>query len=323
MYIRGGEVRLFPRRIVSYFEYEQRGGQRRAWNFEKDLEEIVDFGFNTIVFCISEETLRNATLLKKIGLAIAMAKKKGLICWADPWGLGKFFGGEGISFFAKGGGVPCLCNPQFDQLLTEWVFTVRGLGVDGIFWDEPERKKDKQCLHHSELVVVAKYSKLAKELGLFNSVCIPAEAKRLGLIRKLVKVGSIDDIATDPYWPNAFNRIGENERVAYIEWWAQRIKSIADRYGKSCHLWLQGFGIREGDVAMTRVFSEAMARNGVLDWAFWGFRGCESLFGGKDFPGCESPEIVWRNIRGIFGRDNKTIWGKHEGSKVMIRVKNN
>lgn len=281
-----------PRTIVSYFEHEDRRRGRAIPDFLPDLDEIVARNFNTVAFCVSEETLSRPTTLAFLERAIRQAKDAGLTCWADPWGIGKFFGGEGVSYLAERGETGCFCNPAFDEVLTAWVHVVAGLGVDGIYWDEPETKQNG-CAEHDEADIIGRYSRLAAELKLYNSVCIPANYRRVPLLEQLAALPHVDDIAVDPYWPNVFIRVPEETRLEYVAYWAQQVKAAADRHGKDCHLWLQGFDIRAHDTGMTVEFARVMRQNGVHDLAFWGFRGCASLFDTTQRPELATPEAIW------------------------------
>lgn len=131
-----------PRQLVSYF------GNRYLDHFQRDLEEIVEHGFNCIVHCATEADLEWG--LSRLGEIFAATKEAGMECWADPWGLGGVFGGEAHSGFLgrnpdalqrsnTGETLPhaCLRNPGFLRFVREWVDAMASAGAETIFWDEP------------------------------------------------------------------------------------------------------------------------------------------------------------------------------------------
>lgn len=277
-----------PRRIVSYFEHEF--GARRSTP-KKDTKEIIDHGFNTVLICLSEKTLNNKYALAQVKDMVLAARKKGLSCMADPWGMGKVFGGEGESPFIKTGEKACFCNSHFDHLMQQWIGKVKEIGFDGVFWDEPDALF---CSDHDEVDLIAKYSTQTKAVGLSNSVCFPADAKKVMTLLRMAALPTIDDIGVDPYWPNAFKKVPKEERSAYVAWWADVVSGIAKTSGKSCHLWLQGWEIGKDDVGMTGEFAKIMQEHGVDDFGFWSFRGQKNLV---DRPEFAKPELVWRRVR--------------------------
>lgn len=277
-----------PRRIVSYFEHEF-GAQRL--NSKKDTKEIIEHGFNTVLICLSEKTLKDDRAISQVKAMVRAAHKKGLSCLADPWGIGKVFGGEGESAFTITGEKACFCNNHFDHLMQEWIGKVKEIRFDGVFWDEPDALF---CDNHDEVDLIEKYSAQTKALGLSNSVCFPADARKVMTLMCMSALPTIDDIGVDPYWPNAFKKIPKEERNAYVAWWADVVSGIAKTSGKSCHLWLQGWEIGKDDIGMTEEFSGIMQEHGVEDFGFWSFRGQKNLI---DRPEFAQPESVWRRVR--------------------------
>lgn len=131
-----------PRHLVSYFD------NRYLDHFRRDLDEIVDHGFNGIVHCVTEADLE--WRMGSVQELFAATKDAGLECWADPWGVGGVFGGEAHSGFlgrspqamqrASDGRVlphACLRHPDFVSFLEDWVRAVADAGAEVIFWDEP------------------------------------------------------------------------------------------------------------------------------------------------------------------------------------------
>lgn len=278
-----------PRNIISYFEHEM----NPSFNFEKDVQEMREGGFNNIVLCLSEGSIQNSNRLLQLGKSVDQAHNQEFMILADPWGVGKVFGGEAPSEFAKTKKTACFCNEEFDQLMTTWLKNAQYLDVDGIFWDEPQ-----PTCPHTSLDFLDHYTQRAKELGFYNSVCLTADPNNVSLLPTVANLSSVDDIATDPYWPNAFEKIPQNERTRYVASWTKFTKNAAISAGKDSHLWIQGFGINEGDTDMIFELGNAIQQNGVEDIAFWGFKGCQSLFA-KEI-GKANPDEIWNTAKTFF-----------------------
>lgn len=133
---------MSPRHLVAYF------GNRYLDHFRRDLEEIVDHGFNGIVHCATEADLE--WRLERLGEIFRLTRDAGLECWADPWGVGGVFGGEAYSGFvgrnpdamqrtSAGSSVPhaCLRNLAFTGFMKQWIDGMAQSGAETIFWDEP------------------------------------------------------------------------------------------------------------------------------------------------------------------------------------------
>lgn len=131
-----------PRHLVSYF------GNRYLDHFKRDLEEIVDHGFNGVVHCATEADMEWGS--DRLGEIFRATIEAGLECWADPWGVGGVFGGEAHSGFlgrnpsalqrsSRGEVLPhaCLRNPGFVRFVKDWIDTVASMGAQTVFWDEP------------------------------------------------------------------------------------------------------------------------------------------------------------------------------------------
>lgn len=131
-----------PRHLVSYF------GNRYLDHFKRDLEDIVDHGFNGIVHCATEADVEWGA--QTLGEIFQATREAGLECWADPWGVGAVFGGEAHSGFlgrnpnslqrsSQGEVLPhaCLRNPAFVRFMKDWIDSVATAGAQTIFWDEP------------------------------------------------------------------------------------------------------------------------------------------------------------------------------------------
>lgn len=127
---------------VSYF------GNRMLRHFLQDLDDIRAHHCNYVVHCFSEnDQMFYKQTMKEFFQA---TKDAGLRVWADPWGVGRVFGGEAFSNFtgqnpdavqvANDGIVThCACPnaPKFRLFMGKWIEDAAEIGADVLFWDEP------------------------------------------------------------------------------------------------------------------------------------------------------------------------------------------
>lgn len=127
---------------TSYF------GNRARQHVRKDLEEIVQLGFNYVVHTFSENDWRYYE--KSMAEIVADSKELGLEVIMDPWGVGGVFGGEAFSqlvfkdptlsqVMANGNRAPSCCfnNSNFRDEIKSWIVSCERMNADGILWDEP------------------------------------------------------------------------------------------------------------------------------------------------------------------------------------------
>ncbi len=127
---------------TSYF------GNRILRHVAADMDQLVREGFTYVCHTYSEnDMLFYHRTMKDIG---RITREAGLEFYADPWGVGKVFGGEAFSNFiacnldclqvlsdGKPAGQACPMNPHFREFMIEWIEKALELGPDYIFWDEP------------------------------------------------------------------------------------------------------------------------------------------------------------------------------------------
>ncbi len=127
---------------VSYF------GVRDPRHAARDLDEIVEAGFDTITHTLSEHDLRYHE--EDVARLVEESQKRGLEVSLDPWGVAGLFGGEAYSELAlnhldsrqideRGDSVPACCpNASATRdLLVRWTETAVRMRPDLLFWDEP------------------------------------------------------------------------------------------------------------------------------------------------------------------------------------------
>ncbi len=120
----------------------------------KDFQEIKEHGCDTVILAITEFDMD--FWFPNINNIVKAAHEIGLKVLADPWGIGKFFGGEQVSLFLQNN----IHNRQISALTGEPLvaacFNTRSFReyfegiclklaketeVDGFFWDEPHYAK--------------------------------------------------------------------------------------------------------------------------------------------------------------------------------------
>lgn len=287
-------------RIVSYF------GNRYLDSFEQHLAEIVDHGFDTVLHCMTHADLEwGAGRMREL---FAMTRDAGLQVWADPWGM-PGFGGEAHSSFGRGGERTCLCDVRYRDLLRTWAETAASCGAEWAFWDEPHIA----CEECGTLAALEAFTGFGREFGMRNSVCLSSfeyELRR-GDIDPIAALDTVDDLGVDPYihpwfasanvpWFDHDDFDASVER--YVGSWARQMAELAQRTGKSTHLWVQGFDLTEGQEELPVQAATVARREGVENIAFWSFRAAEAT--SRIAPA--NPSLVWRlahQVTAVFGAE--------------------
>ena len=115
-----------------------------------DFREMRNHGCNAVILAITEFDFN--FWLPSINSIVAAAHEEGLKVLLDPWGIGKYFGGEQISLFLQNNihsrqvsaftGEPlnaaCMNTNSFRDYFQNMVLTLtKNTDADGFFWDEP------------------------------------------------------------------------------------------------------------------------------------------------------------------------------------------
>ena len=275
------------RHLVSYF------GNRYLDHFGRDLEEIRDHGFDTVVHCVTEADREWG--MKRIAEMFAMTREAGLSCWADPWGVAGVFGGEAHSGYLARGGTIGAADPGLRALLHNWIDDVAAAGAEWVFWDEPNLGLG----HGPEALVayIGDVSAYARERGLMNSVCLTSTLPSVRALRELAALETVDDVGTDPYYKLDLDH-RDPDPEDYVGTWADTVRDAADEHGKTSHLWVQAFHVADGAehrIARCIAVARAHAVDGI---GVWGFRACEAL----DIRPAR-PELAWRAVREALAAD--------------------
>lgn len=117
---------------------------------EADFQEMLDNGCTTVILAITEFDMD--FWFPSIPGLVTRAKEMGLRVLLDPWGIGKFFGGEQVSLYLQnntenrqvsaltGEKLPFACfnTESFrDYFRRICIKLARETEADGFFWDEP------------------------------------------------------------------------------------------------------------------------------------------------------------------------------------------
>lgn len=287
---------LTARHIVSYFDHEFTPNLSLT-KAVADIEEMHSTGFSHMVLCVTESDVASDERQRYLRGVVEQARAADMEVWADPWAVGGVFGGEGKSRFRASGETSCFCNEDVDALLRHWLTKVGEIGLRTVFWDEPEL----HCAPHrnDELPFIRKYTSIAQDTGFENVVCMCANESKLDQVEEVAYLPSVDEIATDPYFPNAFSRVSEDDRISYVSTWAKRTKAIGAAAGKRSHVWVQTFDIQEGNESMIDEHVQAIRRANMADTALWGFEACKSV-PNFTLPGYAPPERVWPAAKRAF-----------------------
>lgn len=124
-------------------------GNRIVRYVARDMKALARAGFTYVVHTFSEfDLMFHRGNMRDI---FAASHDAGLSVYADPWGVGKVFGGEPFTNFAarhlkdgcqvldNGDMFPAGCpnNPLFRRFMLEWIEAAAECGADTVLWDEP------------------------------------------------------------------------------------------------------------------------------------------------------------------------------------------
>lgn len=290
-------LHLPSRQIISYFDHEFM--PLSLPQIEHDMAEIVDMHFTNVVLCVTEKDIASKSRMRFIKNTVEVIEGNGLEVWADPWSVGSVFGGEGGSPFKDSGEKSCMCNPKLDSLINRWMDGVKESSIQSVFWDEPEMKCDEH--RHHELPFVEKYTARAGQLALSSVVCLTANESKKQQLVEVANMPDVVEIATDPYFPNAFQKITEKERISYVGQWTDYISQVAEVAGVRSHVWAQLFDVPDDRISMVEEHIDVIRNRFMADIALWGYRGCASV---PDFihTGQASSEVVWQAAKRALSR---------------------
>lgn len=253
-----------------------------------DVEELRVNRFTDVAVCITETDIRSPAHLRFLGKMVVSLADAGIRTMADFWGGAGVFGGEGRSLFTEHGETPCFCNPHLGRILGEAADKMVDLGIGTWFMDEPEVHCPAHRGREQELLQLC--LDIAAERGLKSTVCMTANEARSDLLMQVAAMPQVAEIATDPYWPNAFKKYKPQERPQYVDRVVQNLQTVAETYGKPYHAWVQGW-TEQGEEQMVAEHIRIIKNHGV-DVAFWDFHACERNVK-LDKRGKGDPALIW------------------------------
>lgn len=287
---------------ISYF-----GTRDLRW-VKKDLDEIKKANFEYVIHTISEEDLRYYK--ENLREIIYESKKRGLKVFVDPWGIGKYFGGEPPSFFTSDYPEECIIIEQirkpiacpnsevFRKLIKEWSDFAIEANADGVFIDEP-KLYDKRCfckncegknLRESGIEFLKWFANLWKRKNRKVSICLLPSSLKKEFLDIFFKSKIFDIIGTDPY-PVLFEKDFErkSKKAVFI------LKSYGEKYKKEIEIWIQAFKLKKEKEGYIKNFYEFLKKEKIQRVSFWGFMGCYEMGHLR----CERPFKVWEIIKGL------------------------
>lgn len=318
---------------VAYF------GNRFPNHAAQDLDEIASV-CDYVVHTVSETDLSfHKSALEKI---FTTTQQKGLKVWADPWGVGGVFGGETYSNYltqhrdswqvlSNGRLVPqaCLNRPEFVHFMKEWILTVRDLGAEVLFWDEPHIYWDFDGELRGIFSCACDYCQglFKKHFGLTlpKRLTLEVQAFRLQTLRnfltEIMEYGhhknlrnslcvyalsgvptfetlwehasalpDLDIFGCDPYWRSTSQSTPPKQRVGPF---SKKTVESAQKYKKASQIWIQAMKFSKGQEKEVEVAIQEAARQGTDYIAAWSYDGGAIL----DPVLSEDPGAVWKTVK--------------------------
>lgn len=320
---------------VSYF------GNRFLQHGRGDVARIAE-SCDYVVHTVSESDLNfHKAVLAKL---FEESRRRGLEVWADPWGLGGVFGGEALSSFllnhrdswqtmSDGRVVPsaCMNRPEWRSFVKEWVLTVRDMGAQVIFWDEPHPAFDLasewegvyscvcsacQQLYRRRYGVtlppklndsVREFRRetlrdflndmmaFARSKSLKNALCLYAFKgyPEYDLVwREAAAMKDLDIFGCDPYW----RWRGRQDPAVHLTEFSKWVVENAEMNGKKSQVWIQAMRLPAGAEHEIKPAIEAAVAAGITHIAAWSYDGGELL----DTVLAERPEEVWKVVEATY-----------------------
>lgn len=320
---------------VSYF------GNRFLSHGAADIARISE-SCDYIVHTVSEADLNfHKSVLSKL---FAESRRRGLEVWADPWGLGGVFGGEALSSFllthrdswqtmSDGRVVPsaCMNRPEWRSFVKEWVLTVRDMGAQAIFWDEPHPSFDvasewegvyscvcsvcqqmfkkrygaamppklndsvREFRRDTLRDFLGEMMAFSKSKTMINTMCLYAFKgyPEYDLIwREAAALENLDIFGCDPYW----RWRGRQNPAEHITEFSKKVLAETVPKNRGSQIWIQAMRLPAGTEHEIRPAIEAAARAGITHIAAWSFDGGELL----DTVLAERPAEVWSVVEATY-----------------------
>jgi len=227
--------------------------------------------------------------------------------------------------------IACPNHPLFRDYLLTWIKAAAQLKADVLLWDEPhfmiypERQEgppsklwacrcsvcqEKFRERHQQpmpplltpevrafkeecLVECTRFlCDAAVAEGLKTSICLlPFESSStVNDWSKVAQIPSLNVIGTDPYW-----RPHQRDVGAFVGRFAQKVKLLADQFGKEGMLWVLNFNIPKGEEKTVVEALEAGYAQGIRNFAAWSYYGTAPMS-----LRAEDPEAVWNTLKAAY-----------------------
>jgi hypothetical protein len=256
--------------IVSYF------GNLYLDHFKKDCKEIKKHGFDTILFCISENDMKwNVENIKAMKDHAESLNFKTL---AGPWGIAGIFGGEAIS-------TVCYQRDGLEKVLIlfdEWINTVINIGFKTVFLDEPH-------IGNETIEFIKKvYEKYHAAIDFYACFC---DAKFDSLQDESLLSLPVKNIGLSAYfWTN------DDEKIKKVlTRWLERLILLRPTDN---HIWIQGFDLPAGREHVPSMVYNIAWDMGIRNFGFWGFKSAEATSAKR----AVNYKMVWKQTSDLFNR---------------------
>ncbi len=323
---------------VSYY------GNRYLPHAKSDFKRIAACS-DYIVHTVSETDL--AFYKAALSRLFSESRKAGLEVWADPWGLGGVFGGEALSRFlldhrdawqimsdGKITPVACLNRREWRDYVKEWVLSVKDMGAQVIFWDEPHisftlesemagiyscvcdickaafKRKYGTALPNRLNPATREFRRdtmkdFLKEMvdfsaakNLKNALCLYAykgNPEFEHMWKEAAALKNLDILGCDPYW----RWHGQHRKPeTHVRDFANYLLEHAKPAGKKSQIWIQAMRLPAGAEKEIPQAIEAALEEGVTHIAAWSYDGGALL----EPVLSERPEEVWKAVEEAYTR---------------------
>jgi len=260
---------------------------------EKDFQEMLEHGCNTVILAITEFDMN--FWYPSIPQIVKKAKEMGLKVLLDPWGIGKYFGGEQVSLFLQnninnrqvsamtGEKLPAACfntNSFRDYFQDFCLKLARDTEADGFFWDEPHYALPKSYASITggagedwtcRCDVCKK--KFFDYYGYEITMCVHATINTY-YVTELRGYDKWDMVAASPYFDVFSTTILNWELpLTFFKEITRRTVETAQRYGKQSERWIMNYYKQPEDFSMMDKIIDLYDSMGVDRIAAWTYRG--------------------------------------------------
>lgn len=279
--------------------------------FEMDIPDIQEHGFDTIVFTLGEEDKMNFS--NGFRSLVDIAKSYDFDVWVDPHCIGNNFGlGRYSGLLQENPKIrrrdknlktvnhACPSSYEYIKYMTDWVEFVAEVGADCILWDEPNLSKCYcgDCHDNQMYLLIDALSSLAAVYGLFNSFCIHCmdwkEDRDMNYLYQSSEMSYIDSISLSMV-PGSYANF-DDDLEEYIGIWAKNASRVVSQYRKPVSMWLQAYDIPDNKEKSITTSMNIAKSYGIEDFAIWGYAGNPY----SNVPS-KNPNKVWEEIDVAFG----------------------